>query len=78
MQTSQWETSWPRPPVDGLTGDAVALIGRVTGAVDEQPRLVTVGVLVTAAVILGAQVRSCIQRARVRARIRPAKQLFAH
>ena len=46
-------------PVDGLAGVAVTLVIPLTGAVDDQSRLVAVCVLVTAAVVLGAEVWSC-------------------
>lgn len=49
----------PCSPVDGITGEAVSLVTAVTGAVDEQSRLVTVCVRVTAAVVLRAEIRSC-------------------
>lgn len=40
------------PPVDGIARITVAFVISVTGAVDDQSRLITVCVLVTAAVIL--------------------------
>ena len=49
----------PRPPVDGLAGVAVSLVTSLTGAVDDQPRLVTVCVQVTATIVLCAEVWSC-------------------
>lgn len=52
-------SQWPRPPVDGLAGEAVSSVTAATGAVDAQLRLVAVGVQVTAAVVFGAEIRSC-------------------
>lgn len=46
-------------PVNGLTEGAVSLVTRAAGAVDGRSRLVAVGVLVAAAVVLGAEVWSC-------------------
>ena len=48
-----------RPPVDGLAGETTALVITLTSAADNHSRLVTAGILVTAAVILGAEVWSC-------------------
>lgn len=52
------ENGRSRPPVDGLAGVSVSSVTTATGAVDEQPRLVAVCVLVTAAVVFGAEVWS--------------------